>query len=59
VSGGCQISVPLNKHQKYLIYFQWWCDTVAELSMESCKFWRFLVRWAGKANIYVGLEGLC
>jgi len=40
------------------IYCQVWCVVVSDVCRVCRRFWRLNVQWAGKANIYVGLEGL-
>jgi len=51
--------ITVNKHQKYSIYCERWCSTVAEVRKVCQTFLRLKIMWAGKHNIDVGLEGLC
>ena len=49
--------VTQNKGQECWTYRQRWCDAVVDVRSVCQRFWRLSVRWAGWANIYMGLEG--
>jgi len=52
-----QMVVTPNLNRECSIYRQRWCGVVVEVRWVCWKVSRFSVRWAGKANIYMGLKG--
>jgi len=56
LSGGYQMLETINKCRECGIKHQGQYVGVAEVRRVCRRIWRLYVRWAGMANIYVGLE---